>query len=478
MDFKVKIEEAQEKLATLKSDIAELVGIAEAENRDLADDEALQLEKMSADVEDIVKRIENLERAEKALGMKVVRAEAPRGDSPAIIQRRGYGRDRPKGDLIWKQATVAFLAHTERKSHEQIAMERYKHDDELQAVVKAVANPAMTDVAGWAQELTDDANQGFRDLLRGVSAAAQAFAVAGLNLNFDGLTAIKLPGRGGTTQDLAPSWTGEGDAIPVKKATTIAQTLYPYKWGVISTFSKELNMRSIPQIEALIRSFMLADAGTQLDANYFNDAAAVSGVRPAGILENATSTAADATGANQAEQMTIDLRNLVNPIITANMGQTLRIFMHPTNALAMSSVLTATGVYLFRDELAAGNLWGIPVIQSTNIATDTLIAQDCNELAVADDAPDFEVNDTATLVEYDDDSVTTPPGMTADTHPRSPNPGTVDAAINAVDAAAGKGPVRSLFQTYTVGIRMVQFLSWADLRTGSVSEITGVNYYA
>lgn len=473
MDFKKKIEEAQHKIESLKSDVAEMVGLAEAENRDLTDEESLQLTSMGDEIEKAVKRVQDLENAEKALGMKVMKAKQTGPGAPAVVGQRGFGKEREKGDLIFKKATAAFLAHVEKKTVQQVISERYPHDEELGVVVKTAVAPAMTDVAGWAQELTDEATRGFNDLLRGESVAAQLFGRAGIQLSFDGMSAIKIPGRAGTTTDLAPSWTGEGDAIPVKRGTTSANMIYPYKWGVISTFSKELAARSIPQIESLIRQFMLQDAGTQLDANFFNSDALVSGVHPAGILNGVTGTAA-ATGGTPAEDMTADLKNLVSPIMGANLGRDLVICMNPTNALAMSSVLTATGVYLFRSELASGQLSGIPVIKSTNIPDDVLIAIDCAQLAVAQSAPEFEVNDTATLVEYNDDG--TAPSMTANTHPRSPNSGTVDAAVTAADAASGLGPVRSLFQTYAIALRMVQFLSWQTQRAGGVNQITGVSY--
>lgn len=475
MNFEEKIKEARSEVDRLKSDIAELIGMAEVEERDLSDEESIRLEAMSDDVEKTTKRVADLERAEKALGMSVVREKggdvAPKG--PAIISRQSKSRE--KGDLLFKHATTAFLAHVENKAMDQVARERYSHDPDVETIVKAAVNPAMTDVSGWAAELTDDAIQGFQDLLRGDSAAAATFAVAGLNLSFDGYTAIKIPARQGGTTDLAPSWSGEGDAIPVKRGTFGQHVINPFKWGVISTFSKELAIRSTPQIESLIRQFIIADAGTQLDANFFSPDVAVAGVRPDGVLQGVTGTPASTGGSSPADDMTTDLRNLISPIVSADMGRTLRIYMHPSIAIAMGTVLTATGVYLFRDELAQGRIMGIPVIQSTNLPTDELIAIDCAEMAVAQTGAGFDVSDTATIVEYNDDDQTDP-HMTPNTHPRTPNEGSVDAAINAADAASGQGPVRSLYQTHSVAVKMTQYISWHRMRTGCVNRITGIAY--
>jgi len=129
---------------------------------------------------------------------------------------------------------------------------------------------------------------------------------------------------------------------------------------------------------------------------------------------------------------------------------------------------------LFRDELARGQIFGIPVLQSTNIPVDELQAVDMAQQAVADGPMRFDVSDSATIVEYDDDTGTDP-HMDAGA-PRSPNTGTVSAAVTALDAAAGLGNVRSLFQTETVAIKSVQELSWAELRANSTNRITGVSY--
>ncbi len=468
MDFQKKIEAAEERKDILKNDVAEMVAMAEAEERDLSDSESLQLEAMSDEIDALCKRIADLEKAEKALGAQVVREKA----APTIVKAehvRGF-KERPKGDLIFKSAAVKFLAHVQRKDPLQVLQERYPNDVELDAVMKSAVSPAMTDVAGWAQELTDDALQGFQDLLRGNVAASDAFTNAGINLTFGDLTAIKIPNRQGTKLDLASSWSGEGDAIPVKRGTFGQIVIYPYKWGVISTFSKELAMRSNPQIEGLIRQFIVDDTGTQLDANFWSEAAAITGVRPAGVLEGVTGTGATPPAGDAAGEMTQDLRNLLDPILSADMGRNLRIYMHPSIALAMQSVLTATGVYLFRDELENGNLWGYPVITSTNLPVDEMFAMDTAELAVANSGMDFEASDTATLVEVNDDGVQ--PDMSADTHPRSPNSGQVGDAGDTVPAS----PVRSLYQTHTVGVKMTQYTSWHRMRTGMINRITGIAY--
>ena len=464
--FKDKIEDAQKKLDSLRSDIAEMMGIAEAEERDLSDDESIQLEAYASDVAATEKRIADLERADKAMAQRVIEKQAPAMVRPGSIGHK----ERPKGDLIFKQATAKYIAHVKRIPLEVAVKEAYPSDAGLMAVVKTANNPADTTTTGWATELTEEANQGYLDLLRGVAVAPQLWAVAGVNLQFMGYTALNVPSRAGTATDLASGWTGEGSAIPVRRATFATQKIEPYKWAAITTMTKEIMERSTPAIEALIRNGMLQDTGTKLDNDYLGESAAVGGYSPRGLFQGVTGTAASTGGATVGDDMLADLKNLLNPFYAANMGQTLRILMHPSNALAMSLVLY-NGTYLFRDELARGTIFGVPVIQSTNIPVDELQCVDMAHQAVANGPIMFTVSDSATIVEVDDDGVA--PAMGAG-QPRNPT-GAVGGA-NGAGTTTPLSPVRSLFQTETVAIKQVQYLSWAQLRDGAANRITGVDY--
>ena len=461
--FKTRIEDTQKKLDAAKTDVAELMGMAECEQRDLSDDESLQLEGYATEIEACEKRIADLERAEKAMAERVVEKQAP-----AIAQSKHMGsKERQPGELIFRQATSAYLAHMNRVPLDVAAKTAYPSDRGLEAIIKTNIDPAKTGVTGWAEELTDEANQGFLDLLRGVSVAPQLWAVAGINLNFDGYTALNVPSRAGGATDLASGWTGEGSAIPVRRTTFATQKIEPYKWAAITTMSKEIAMRSTPAIESLLRNGMLQDTATKLDGDYLGETAAAAGYNPRGIFQGVTGTAAATGGATVGDDMLTDLKNLLNPFYAANMGQTLRIMMHPSNALAMSLILY-NGTYLFRDELARGSIFGVPVIQSTNIPVDEIQAVDMAYQAIASGQITFEVSDTATIVEMDDDGVA--PYMGAN-YPRSPS-GKVGGAVAQTPAAH----VRSLFQTETVAIKMVQYLSWAEMRANSTNRITGIAY--
>ena len=463
MNFDSRIQEAEKHLDTIKTDIAEKMGLAEAEERDLSEQESFELDALAEDVEETTKRIENLRKAEKALGMRAIKEKAP-----AVVKRVGSPKERPKGDLIFKMAVTSFLASQHKTNIQEAAERFYGHDGELQDVVKSAANPAATDVAGWAAELVDDALQGFLDILRGVSVGWELLGGAGISLNFDGLGAIKVPTREGTKTDLANGWVGERDAIRVQRGTTGLITINPYKWATISTFSKELAMRSTPQIESLIRQFIIEDTGTQLDNDLFGEDVAVSGLRPAGLMQGVTGTAsAGATYAN----INTDILNLLNPLVAADCWGDPVIYLHPSNALKMRHAMASDGTRPFMAEMNSGTISGVPFRESTNIASDEHLVVDRAQIAAAVGAPQFSTSDTATIVEMDDDGVE--PSMTGGVYPRTPRTGQVG---DEARETTNPGPIRSLFQTETVAVKNVQYLSWHRMRSECVNRITGVAY--
>ena len=308
-----KIEASEKKLDELKGQVAELMALAEAEERDLSDSESEQLEALATDIAGVEKSVENQRTAQKALAERVIEKQAP-----AIIQNRGHVERKP-GELHVKHATAAYIAHVERKPLEVVVKERYPNDLGLQAVTKAGIDPATTTDTGWATELTEEANQGYLELLRGASIAAQLWPSAGVNLNFMGYTALNVPKRAGTDTDLASGWSGEGAAIPVRKATFESQRIEPYKWGSIVTMTKEIMARSTPAIQSIVQAGMVADTATKLDNDYFGTAAAVAGFNPAGIFNGVTGTAASVGGATQGDDMlqdSVSYTHLTLPTIT------------------------------------------------------------------------------------------------------------------------------------------------------------------
>ena len=125
--------------------------------------------------------------------------------------------------------------------------------------------------------------------------------------------------------------------------------------------------------------------------------------------------------------------------------------MNPGDVLA-ASLLPATaggGEFPFKAELTGGTLQGYPVIQSSNVTADMMLLVDAADfVSVTGDTPRFDVSDQATVHMED----TTPLAIST-----VGSPNTVAA------------PVRSLWQTDCIGVRMLLDLNWGLRRTGTVA---------
>jgi hypothetical protein len=95
------------------------------------------------------------------------------------------------------------------------------------------------------------------------------------------------------------------------------------------------------------------------------------------------------------------------------------------------------------------------MIESTNVTAGRLIALRNSDFATAlGDAPEFDVSEQATIHMED----TTPLEIVSGTGPTTAD------------------PVRSLFQTATIGVRMLMDVSWKMRRTGMVQWIDGTSW--
>ena len=102
----------------------------------------------------------------------------------------------------------------------------------------------------------------------------------------------------------------------------------------------------------------------------------------------------------------------------------------------------------FREELAGGTLAGYPVLQSTTGTADTMFLVDAADFITATgDTPNFSVSDQAVLHMED----------------TAPSQIVTVGSPNVVAA-----PVRSLWQTDSMAIRLLLDINWAMQRTGTV----------
>jgi HK97 family phage major capsid protein/HK97 family phage prohead protease len=434
-----RIEEMQAGIVAKRDKLVELTS-SEAPD-------VVAIEELNSQIETDERTLAALKTSEQRIGIV---ATQERGGLPAPAIRRPLGTQREVGgfDLIVRAAVAKGISHFGNKPIEKVLEERYPgHEATFTIATRADQTIGTTSVSGWASELVQTVNQGFVDALMPFS-IYPALRSRGIGVNFDGIGTVSLPGR--TAGGAGGGFVAEGSPIRVGRITTAAITMTPKKLGVIVPFSRELVKRSTPAIEALVRQAILEDTGVILDAALV-DATAVSTARPAGLL-NGVSAAASGYGGGDYKAVLEDFKTVLAPFFTANAADNIVVLMNPAQGLALSMMPGPDGVI--------GSFMGairerVTFIESTSVTANRLIALRVSDFATAlGDMPEFDVSEQATVHMED---------------------------TTALEIVSGTGPttadpVRSFFQTATIGVRMLMDVSWKMRRTGMVQWIDGTTW--
>jgi hypothetical protein len=334
---------------------------------------------------------------------------------------------------------------------DDILRERYPGDEGTGVVLRAAVAPAQTTVAGWAAELVNIAIADFLNQLP-YSTIYPRISAKGPRFTFGRNGVIKVPGRT-ATPTINGSFVGEGQPIPVRKLGLSSISLTPKKMAVISEFTREMGLHSTPAIEGVIMQAINEDTSVAIDTVLI-DATAADTIRPAG-LRNGISGLTPSVLTAAFDKMVADIKALIAPIVAARGGRDLVLLINTAQSLSLSWVTTPNGQFVFSG-VADGNLRNITVITTTTVPAGMLIMLDASEFAsVTGDTPEFDVSDVATI--HEEDTTPLPIGTPG-------APATVAA------------PVRSLWQTASIGVRMMLDMNWTMRRTGLVSWMTGVTW--
>lgn len=431
-----RIESAQAELNAKRDRLADL------SNADTLDIDAI--DKLNEEVEVAERSLAVLKNAEQRIGLNAGPVSAP------AVNRRPLGfpqREISGLDLLVRALTVHGVSHFDRRPIERVLDERYPgHEATHKIVTRADQTIGTTGTAGWASELLETVNSGFLNALTGMSIYPQLRA-RGIGLMFDGTGTIKLPRR--NAGGAGGGFVAEGSPIRVGRVTTAAAEISPRKMGVIVPFSRELARRSTPAIESIVRQGILEDTAAILDAALL-DATASSTARPAGLLNG---VAAVATGFGGGDHVAVkeDFKNLLAPFIAANAADNITVVMNPAQSLSIAM--------MDGPDNNAGWFSGIrsrvTIVESTYATAGRLVALRNSDFYTAmGDAPEFDINETATVHMED----TTPLEIVSGTGPTTAD------------------PVRSFYQTATVGVRMLMDVSWVMGRPSMVQWIDGTSY--
>jgi hypothetical protein len=149
-------------------------------------------------------------------------------------------------------------------------------------------------------------------------------------------------------------------------------------------------------------------------------------------------------GGGDYQAVVEDINALMAPFDTANAGRNMVLIMHPSQARKLAMMPGPDGTFGWADRF----LSQFTVLVSTNATARRLIAIDAEDFAsAAGDMPTFDVSEQAVLHMSD-------------------APGEIVTAAGSVN-----DPIRSLWQTNSLALRMIINLTWKMRRSGMVQWI-------
>lgn len=428
-----RIEDAQNDLNTKRDTLVELT------NADDFDAEAV--EELNAQIEGVERSLAAMKASEAKLAGSTGAVAKP------ALRRSAPAADEPKpGDLLVRSAVAHFLAKATGRTLDAVLDERYPGHEATAVVAKADATIATTTTSGWASQLVNTATAELLELLSPFS-VYPGLSASGIKVTFSNAQgAITIPSIS-TDAALAGGFVLEGDPIPVGRFTTTSVSLTPHKFGIITTMSKEAAKYTTPALENVLRRSILRRTAITLDGLLL-DSTAGSTTRPAGLL-NGVSAAATGYGGGDYQAVIEDINALMAPFDTANAGRSMVLIMHPAQARKLAMMPGPDGTFGWADRFMSS----FKVLTSTSATANRLIAVDAEDFATASgDTPMFDVSEQATIHMSD-------------------APGEIVTAAGTVN-----DPIRSMFQTNSLALRMVLPLTWKMRRSGMVQWIDGTSW--
>ncbi len=337
------------------------------------------------------------------------------------------------GEAVYR-AVAALVMGNVRPEGEARFLKRFPDDGlalATETVLKAATTPGKIGDAGLGGVLAEAALRDFFASLGPVSAASQLMALS-LNLGLpDGINNFTVPAL--VAQPIAGAFVKEGDPGRVRSHSLLGPSVTPKKMLILSAITRELAKRM--GAEELVRRILRRDAGLSFDAALFSDDAETDAA-PAGLLYGVTPLTS--YGGTDDEAMRQDLKTLANAVAGIASG---KIVFVASPDIAVSIALASRAV-------------PYPVYSTSALAAGTVaaIAPDALTFAV-EPSPDITVSSEAAM------------------HMEDETPLPIVAA-NGTTAA----PVRSMFQTDCVAIRLIADMTWTKLHDDAVAVVTGAGW--
>jgi hypothetical protein len=459
-----RIEYTQHELNDRRDRLAEL-NSAEVFDVDAA-------EKLNGEIDGFERALSVMKAAEARMGLATstamstytppvnnLKVVAPTTITAPAINRKPLGQPEINGLDLWSRcAAIGVVAHALRV-HPDLVREQVFGGDEITKAgftlaTKAASAAATTTVTGWAAELVQPTFAEMMPTLFPESVYGPLSGM-GLRLTFGRYGAINIPTRA-ITPTIAGSFVGEGLPIPVRQGLFTTQQLLPKNMKVISSWTREMDLHSIPQISTLIREAIQQDTSVAIDSVLL-DTNAKTAVRPAGLRNGISGQTPTAGGGFTA--LVGDLKLLIGAVNTAT-NNNLRNpvwLMNPVQKVSIGFIqpTTATPLFPFAQQMENDMLLGYPIIDSGTVPAGTVVFMDAADFVSAtDDTPRFDVSDSATL------------------HMEDTTPLNIGTAGAPATVAA---PSQSMFQTDCIALRMVLPMDWL-MRRAALAWVAGVTW--
>lgn len=447
MQIAQQIQEAQTRLNAARDALTEYLG---TEQQD-----PTQRDAMSADVVAIEAELRSLETAERAL--------APRGPqlpaSPPQLPMPAVHKERrplwmPAGELgPWdyfaRAGQMAMCAYVQHRSIDDVLREVYPDDEKTHMITRAAQAGASTTLTTWAAELVQTQISDTVLQTRDPNVIFTGLAAAGTALNFGPQAGVIRITSEAATPSIGGSFVGEAQPIPVRRMGFAMIELRPTKIGVITRYSREIEMYSSPALVPEVRNKIERTTRIVRDTLLIDNVAG-SATRPAGLLNGVTPLTATAGGGYAA--IIGDMTKLTSAFYSVNAGNRLALLINPAQRNQLAWTPGPGNMGIGWTGVITNDL---QVIDSTVVPAGTVIMVEAEDFVSVLGVPEFSVSEEATLHIED----TTPSNISTTGTP------------NVVAA-----PVESMFQTNQIALRMIWPTTWAMRRTGMVQYIAGVNW--
>ncbi|WP_186766257.1 phage major capsid protein [Falsiphaeobacter marinintestinus] len=378
---------------------------------------------------------------------------------------------KPKGDqkrpdvaeCLITATAAELMRRVNQTAHAETIKQHHPGDDQafqrrvVTGMLKAATNPATTTAAGWAAELVMSDAESYWSKLSAISVAG-SLVERGLTrpIQFGDAHSLVVPQRAHDNDGaMRPAWIAEGASIPHVSGRLASSMLLPFKLAAISSFSDELAKTSVPNIRSVIESFIFDDSAVAIDEKLLSADIGIAGTSPSGLYNGKTPLSA---GVHPLE----DLKNLISKMVSWRARRP--VFIMGDLTLTTLKMWVEDGTFLFRDELAKGTLFGIPVVHSATVAPNQIAILDCAALYLGLPVPLVDISATASIV-MASASGTAPKMGNPDHHVSEPD------SIHESDARFTTPPaeVRSMFQTAGQAVRVIHNgLSWTLVHPDAV----------